>query len=233
MSDQDLAEVHRDASVHEVEEDQVIGAVLFDADRELVREAANDPLSARPEGDVGVVLRPQVVVAHQTKELPLVIGRAQPPAASVAQDGIEDHDPLDHAAKCVQTPIAVVGLANRFVERLVVDVVHPPSPDRSRLDGPNESSVHETGHELAAVLAARRAGEGAVLPLQKAAGVDHDLHEELALPLRETEAGQRVDASLGDAVVDVVGWVFVRHRNSSIRRGCGLERPLPPREPTK
>ena len=44
--------------------------------------------------------------------------------------------------------------------------------------------VDEAGHELAAVLAARGAGERAVLPLQEAAGVDHDGHEELALPLR-------------------------------------------------
>ena len=94
--------------------------------------------------------------------------------------------------------------ANRFVERLVVDVVQPPSPHPSRLDDADESASHETGHELAAVLAAHGAGEGAGLALQKAARVDHCSHEELALSLREAEAGQSVDASLGDAVVDVV-----------------------------
>jgi hypothetical protein len=40
--------------------------------------------------------------------------------------------------------MAVVGLANRFVERLVVDVVQPPSPNRSCLNGPDESSGDET-----------------------------------------------------------------------------------------
>ena len=67
---------------------------------------------------------------------------------------------------------------------------------------------------------------------RKAAGVDHHGHEELALPLREAEAGQGVHAGLGDAVVDVVGRVFVRHRNSSMPRGCGPDRPPPPRDPT-
>jgi hypothetical protein len=41
-----------------------------------------------------------------------------------------------------------------------------------------------------------------------------------------------IHARPGDAVVDIVKGVFVPHRNSSIQRGCGPERPLPPREPT-
>jgi hypothetical protein len=36
VSDQELAEVHREAPVHEVNEDQVVRAVLLDADVELV-----------------------------------------------------------------------------------------------------------------------------------------------------------------------------------------------------
>ena len=47
----------------------------------------------------------------------------------------------------------------------------------------DEPAGRETGHELAAVLAAHRSGERAVLPLKEAAGVDHHGHEELALPL--------------------------------------------------
>ena len=47
MANQELAEVHRDASVHEVEEDQVVGAVLLDADRQLVGKAADDRAGVR------------------------------------------------------------------------------------------------------------------------------------------------------------------------------------------
>jgi hypothetical protein len=231
VSDQELAEVHREAPVHEVDEHQVAAAILLDTDRELIGEAPNRPLPARPERDVRVVLGSQIVVAHQTEELPLVIGRAQPPATPVGQNGIENHHALDHPPDNAQPPVSVVGLADRFVQRLVVNVVQPPSPNRSRLDDTDESSARETRHELAAILAAHCAGEGAVLPLQEAAGVDHHGHQELALPLRETKRAEDIDARSGDAVVEVVRRVFVAHRNSSIPRGCGPDRPRPPLDP--
>ena len=74
-----------------------------------------------------------------------------------------------------------------------MDVVQTSSSDRPWFDGSGESAGHQAGHELAAVLAARRAGERAVLPFQKAPGVDHDGHEELTLPLREADRrGERI-----------------------------------------
>jgi hypothetical protein len=83
------------------------------------------------------------------------------------------------------------------------------------------------------VLAAHRAREGAVLTLQKAAGVDHHGDEELSRPLREPEARQRRHTILGHAVERAVGRIFVRrHRNSSMPRGRGTARPPPPRDPT-
>ena len=69
----------------------------------------------------------------------------------------------------------------------MVNVVETSSPDGSWLDGSGESASHQAGDELAAVLAARCAGERAVLPFQEAPGVDHHGHEELTLPLREAE----------------------------------------------
>jgi hypothetical protein len=98
--------------------------------------------------------------------------------------------PLDHPAERTHTPIPVVGLADRFVERLVVDVIEPSSSHRPRLDGARESPGQEPSDELPAVLASDSAAEGAVLPLQKAARVDHHGHEELPLPLREAEAAR-------------------------------------------
>jgi hypothetical protein len=156
----------------------------------------------------------------------------QPPAAPVAQYGVQAHHPLNHAADRVETAIAVVRLPDGFVERLVVNVVETPSPNRSWLDGSGESASDQAGHELAAVLAACRTGERAVLPLQKASGVDHDSHEELALSQRQAVLTEGGDAADADAVEGPVGRVFVRHRNSSTTRGCGAERPPPPRDPT-
>ena len=197
MSDQELAEVHRDASVHEVEEDQVVGAVLLDADRELVGEAANrsaaGPIRRRCAGSppaegscrasgrrTATCHRPGL--NHQQRRSPSTASR------------IITRSTMRPIVR--EPPVPVVGLANRFVERLVVDVVQPSSPDRSRLDGSGESAGYETGHELTTVLAAHGAGERAVLPLQKAAGVDHHGHEELTLPLREAEVAQGVDTRL-------------------------------------
>ena len=85
----------------------------------------------------------------------------------------------------LKTTIAVVRLANRLVERLVVDVVQATTSDGPWFDGSCESAGHQPGHELPAVLAARRAGELAVLALQKTSGVDHDGHEELTLTQRQ------------------------------------------------
>jgi hypothetical protein len=78
----------------------------------------------------------------------------------------------------------------------------------------------------------RGAGEPAVLSFQEAPGVDHDGHEELTLPLREAEITEGTHPAHADAVERRVPRVFVRHRNSSTTRGCGWERPLPPRDPT-
>ena len=54
----------------------------------------------------------------------------------------------------MQAAIAVVRKLDRFVERLVVNVVQPPSPEGSRLNGSGESARDQAGNELAAVLAA-------------------------------------------------------------------------------
>ena len=127
------------------------------------------------------------VCLRDVEERALVRLGTQPPAASIAQHGVQNHHPLDHAADRLQTAIAVVRLPDGLVERLVVNVVETPSPDGSWLDGSGESAGDQAGDEFAAVLATRRAGERAVLPFQEAPGVDHDRHEELTLPLREAE----------------------------------------------
>ena len=116
----------------------------------------------RSERDVWVVLWTQPGLLRQVKEGPLIAFGTQPPAASIAEHGIENHHPLDHPADRAKTTVAVVRLANRFVERFVVDVVQAATSDRPRLDGSRESSGHQSGYEVTAVLAAYRLGELAV-----------------------------------------------------------------------
>src|SRR5262249_4904327 len=157
----------------------------------------------------------------------------QPPAAMIAQHRVENHDPFDHASDRAKTTIAVVWLANRFVERSVVDVVQAPASDGAWLDGSHVSASHQSGHELTAVLAAHRTGDLPALPLKKTSGVDHDGHQELALPQCQAALPKSGHAADADAVEGPVGRIFVRHRNSSIPRGWGPERPPRPREATK
>ena len=184
------------------------------------------------ERDVRVLLWPQSGLLREVEEGALVAFGTQPPAASIAQHRIENHHPFDHAADRAKTTVAVVRLPNRFVERLVVDMVQAPTSDGPWLDGSGESAGHQPGHELTAVLAAHGTGELAVLPLQKTSGVDHDRHQELTLPQRQAGLAKGGHSADADAVEGPVGRVFVRHRNSSIPRGRGPERPPPPREAT-
>jgi hypothetical protein len=232
VTNEELAEVHGDAPVHEVEEHEPARVILLDSDRQLVREAADRLLRSRSERDVWVVLWTRPGLLCQVKEGALIAFGTQPPAASIAEHGIENHRPLDHPANRAKTTVAVVRLANRFVERFVVDVVQAATSDRPWLDGLREASGHQSGHELTAVPAAYCPGKLAVLPLQKTSGMNHDGHDELALPLRQAVLAQSGHAADADAVEARAGRIFVRHRNSSIPRGRGPERPPPPREAT-
>ena len=232
VANQELAKVYGDAAVDEIREDQMVGAALLDPDRQLVREAADDALASGAERDVRVVLRAQVVVAHEREEPPLVRLGAEPPAVAVTEHRVQNHHALDHPADGQQPSIPVVGLADGLVQRPVVNVVEPSAAHRSGLDGTGEPARHESADEVAAVLAAHGAGERAVLPFKEAAGVDHDGHQELALPLGEAKARECLHPLLRDAVQGAVDRILARHRNSSAPRGRGTDRPPPPRDPT-
>jgi hypothetical protein len=112
----------------------------------------------------------------------------------------------------------------------VVDVVQASTSGVAWLDGSHESPGHQSGHELKAVLAAYRAGELAVLPLQKTSGVDHDGHQEFTLPQRQAEVAQGGHAADTDAVEGPAGRIFVRARmmeRAEFHEHIGQENLLP------
>ena len=156
VTNEELAEVHWNAPVHEVEEHEPACVVLINADGQLVGKATDRLSRRRSERDVRVVLWPEPGLLRDVEEASLVGFGTQPPAPSIPQHSIENHHPFDHASNRLKTTIAVVRLANRFVHRLVVDVVQPTTSDRPWFDGSCESAGHQSGHELPAVLAARR-----------------------------------------------------------------------------
>ena len=114
----------------------------------------------------------------------------------------------------------------------MVDLVQATPSDGPGLERSDESAGDEPGHEFAAVLAAHSPGELAVLSLQKTSRVDHDGDEELSLALRQAGVSKSGNSADADAVERSVGRVFVGHRKSSIRRGCGPDRPPRPAEAT-
>jgi hypothetical protein len=189
-SNEELSEVQGNAPVHQVWEDEATRVVLLDADGQLVGETADRLSRRRSEGDVRIILGPQAGLLREVEEGSLVGFGTQPPAPSIPQHSIENHHPFDHPADRPKATVAVVGLANCFVERSMVDVVQPPTSDGPWLDGSRESAVHQSGHELTTVLAANRSSELAVLALQKTSRVDHDGHEELTLSQRQAVLGQ-------------------------------------------
>jgi hypothetical protein len=152
-ADQELPEVDRNSPGHQVEEDESTGVLLVEADRQLVGEAADDLAATGTKRNVRVLLVSKAGLAC-VEERPLVFRRAQPPASPIPEHSVENHDPLDHPADRVQTAIAVVRKPDRFVQRLVVDVVQASSSDGSWHHGAGESMCDEARNELSAVLAA-------------------------------------------------------------------------------
>ena len=123
----------------------------------------------------------------------------------------------------------VVRLADGFVERLVVDAIDPAAADAAVRDRRRMAAVHQTGDELSAVMPpAGDPRERAVLALKKTARVRHDGDQEAGLALGEAERAQRVHAHGPRAVVDGAPMLVGHHKNSSARRGCGVDRPPPP-----
>jgi hypothetical protein len=68
VTNEELAEVHGYAPVHEVEEHEAPRVVLLDADGQLIREAADRLPRRRSERDVRVLLWPQSSLLRVSKK---------------------------------------------------------------------------------------------------------------------------------------------------------------------
>ena len=87
----------------------------------------------------------------------------------------------------------VVGLPDRCVERLVLDVIHPPAPHRARRDRRGVALRDQAFNEVVTLLAVGDVRELAVLPFQKHPGEEQDVRQEPGLALREAEGLDRLD----------------------------------------
>jgi hypothetical protein len=102
----------------------------------------------------------------------LVELRAQPRACAVRQHGVEDHQPLDHAAQRHRLSMSVVGLLDRGVQRLVMEVKQPAAVRRAGRDRTRVSALDEAPQEVGCFLSMGDAGEAAILALDEYAAVD-------------------------------------------------------------
>ena len=159
------------------------------------------------------------------KYLELVGLGAEPRVRGVGEDRVEHHEALDESSEWGQLAVPVVGVVNRLVERLVVQVVQAAAMERPGCDGPGVAADHEPVEEVVRLLAVGDAGEGAVLPLQKDAAVDEDQGEKPRLARAEPEQLDAVDPLLVGAVTQAVP-AGVGHTKSAARSGS---RALPPR----
>jgi hypothetical protein len=108
---------------------------------------------------------------HEMRELVLLGGEPCPPR--VGQDGIEDHEPLDRARQRRRLAMPIVGLANRGVERFVVDVKDVGAVMPTGLGG-DVAAVQQQAEEVRDLPAMGHRREGTVLSEHADAGVQHD-----------------------------------------------------------
>lgn len=170
------------------------------------------------------------VTLHRLVEVPeLVALGAKPVVLLVGQDGIQQHEPTNQPTQRRRLPMPVVGLPDRRVERLVLDVIHPPPPHRARRDRRGIAQRDQALDEVVALLSVGDVRELAVLPFQKNSREEQDVGQEPCLSLGETEGMDGLDPRRLEAYPE--GRVRDTHHSMSSARwtlNCPPLRPEPP-----
>lgn len=91
----------------------------------------------------------------------------EPRVVPVGQDSVQNHQALNHSAPRDRLAVPVVGLAERLVHWLVVDVEQASLVEASGRDRGGQPAGDELGHEVVALLTMRDARERAVLALEE------------------------------------------------------------------
>ena len=134
------------------------------------------------------------------KYLELVGLGAEPRVLRVGEDRVEHHEAFDESSERGRLAVPVVGIVNRLVERLVVQVEHAAAVERPGRDGPGVATGHEPMEKVVRLLAVGDPRKASVLPFQKDAAVDEDQGEKPRLTRAEPEQLDAVDPLLVGAV---------------------------------
>ena len=90
----------------------------------------------------------------------------------------------------------IIRLANRLVERLVLDVIEPAAVQRARGNRRGVPVSDELGQKVVRLLAVGVTGERPVLSFEKHAGEDEHVHRKPCLADRKPQIHERLDATL-------------------------------------
>src|SRR4051812_46566745 len=110
----------------------------------------------------------------------------------------------------------IIRLADGRVERLVMDVKQAAPMQRTHRNRLGHPTGRESLEEVVRLLAVDDPGEGAVLPLDEDATVEHHRDQEARLSLGEAERGHRLGPVEGEGVdVPLARGNWQAHTNSS------------------
>ncbi len=228
VAQQEEAEVPGVGPRGQVEED-VIAALLVDADRQFLGKQAQRLAVLGLERDVRIPVARDIALHRLVEVAELVALGAEPVVLGVGQDRIQQHEPTNQPTHRCRLPMSVVGLPNRRVERLVLDVIHPPAPHRARRDRRGVALCDQAFDEVVALLAVGDVRELAVLPFEEHAGEQQDVGQEPGLSLGEAEGLDRLDPCWLEAHPE--GRVGCAHGSMSSARWTLNFPPLRPEPP--
>jgi hypothetical protein len=145
----------------------------------VIVERIRFPIGAA-EGEVRQVFGSAFIAKSVFEVGQLVALGSEPQIPAVGQYGVEEHQPLDHATERRHASVPIVGFTDGFVERLVVHVNDASAVERARCDHCRAAALDQLTNKVVCLLSVRHACEGAVLPIQKHAAVDHHVNENRA-----------------------------------------------------
>jgi hypothetical protein len=134
-----------------------------------------------------ILVVPETVTQAVSKVAPFLAFGSEPRERPIREHPVQEHQALDRPVDSDSPAVPVVRLAERGVERLMVNVEDSRPSGRSEPDGGHEPPDQELLDEVVDLLPMRDAGERGVLSADEHAGVQHDSNQEGSLAIRQIE----------------------------------------------
>jgi hypothetical protein len=153
----------------DVDEDDLIGRK--DTDRQLVREVPNRPIAPLNEHESRQLRRVQAMPLNEVRHL-LSFG-CEPGRLAIRENRIKNHQALDGSGHCRGAAMAIVGLADRAIQTLVMDVEDSSGSAPAGICG-GVPLLRQSVKKVSCLLPEYDAGKRGVLPGKAYSGMEHD-----------------------------------------------------------